>query len=172
MTEHPRRLVPVTCSTVTGAPDGIHLSVAEWNDLWQEYLTGFALCGQSANQGELPVDTAITCPACEALRDTYERALARRPTAAEEQLAALQARVADLEAELHRLQSADPHHYLATGCLHGDMVLPDGRTGHQYCQGETGAVGAKKPAVCKFCAAPCQCVCHRPAEVASPTVTT
>lgn len=52
------------------------------------------------------------------------------------------------------------HVYLSTGCLHGDMRLPDGRTGHEYCQGETGAVGAKTPAVCKFCKAPCQCECH------------
>jgi hypothetical protein len=53
------------------------------------------------------------------------------------------------------------HVYLSTGCLHGDVQLPDGRTGHEYCQGETGAVGAKKPASCKFCGAPCQCACHR-----------
>ena len=52
------------------------------------------------------------------------------------------------------------HLYLSTGCLHGDVLLPDGQTGHAYCQGETGAVGAKTPAVCKFCAAPCQCPCH------------
>ena len=52
------------------------------------------------------------------------------------------------------------HIYFSTGCRHGDMVLPGGRTGHEYCQGETGAVGAKTPAVCKFCAALCQCGCH------------
>ncbi|MDI5965775.1 hypothetical protein [Streptantibioticus silvisoli] len=52
------------------------------------------------------------------------------------------------------------HQYLSTGCLHGDMRLPDGRTGHQYCQGETGVCGAKTPASCKFCRTPCQCPCH------------
>ncbi len=52
------------------------------------------------------------------------------------------------------------HHYVSTGCRHGDMILPDGRTGHEYCQGETGAVGAKNPAQCKFCAAACTCICH------------
>ena len=52
------------------------------------------------------------------------------------------------------------HVYLSTGCRHGDMILPDGRTGHEYCQGETGAVGAKNPAQCKFCAAACTCICH------------
>lgn len=68
------------------------------------------------------------------------------------------------------LAAADPgdgeHRYLSTGCLHGDTILPDGRTGHAYCQGDTGAAGAKIPAQCKFCAAPCTCRCHqrRPEE--------
>lgn len=55
----------------------------------------------------------------------------------------------------------DPHRYLSTGCFHGDLVLPDGRTGHEYCQGEVGAVGAKKPAKCKHCPAKCRCLCHQ-----------
>ena len=53
------------------------------------------------------------------------------------------------------------HHYLSTGCLHGDTVLLDGRTGHQYCQGMTGMAGAKRGARCKFCDAKCQCSCHK-----------
>ena len=53
-----------------------------------------------------------------------------------------------------------PHIYLSTGCWHGDMVLPDGRTGHEYCQGETGICGDKAPASCKFCAVRCTCKCH------------
>lgn len=44
------------------------------------------------------------------------------------------------------------HIYLSTGCLHGK---------HGYCQSATGAAGAKTPASCKFCAAPCRCSCHR-----------
>lgn len=47
------------------------------------------------------------------------------------------------------------HRYLSTGCLHGH---------HAYCQGRTGQAGAKKPAACKFCAAPCRCACHTTAE--------
>jgi hypothetical protein len=43
------------------------------------------------------------------------------------------------------------HLYFSTGCLHGE---------HAYCQGETGAVGRKIPAQCKFCGAPCLCSCH------------
>lgn len=45
-----------------------------------------------------------------------------------------------------------PHHYLSTGCLHGE---------HDYCQGKTGMAGAKMPAKCKFCDARCECGCHR-----------
>ncbi|QES45232.1 hypothetical protein DEJ49_33370 [Streptomyces venezuelae] len=44
------------------------------------------------------------------------------------------------------------HRYLSTGCLHGE---------HGYCQGASGQVGAKRPAQCKFCAAPCRCGCHK-----------
>ncbi|MGW5408993.1 hypothetical protein [Streptomyces spiralis] len=66
-----------------------------------------------------------------------------------------------------------PHVYLSTGCLHGDLTLPDGRTGHQYCQSETGKTGTKKPASCKVCGAPCICGCHQPApataEAADPS---
>lgn len=46
------------------------------------------------------------------------------------------------------------HVYLSTGCYHGD---------HGYCQNPTGLTGAKAPAVCKFCHAPCICPCHRAA---------
>ena len=57
--------------------------------------------------------------------------------------------------------TATSHSYLSTGCFHGDTVLADGRTGHQYCQSETGKSGAKTPAQCKFCGAPCTCPCHK-----------
>ena len=43
------------------------------------------------------------------------------------------------------------HRYLSTGCLHDQ---------HDYCKGDTGMVGAKRPACCKFCDAPCICTCH------------
>lgn len=48
------------------------------------------------------------------------------------------------------------HAYLSTGCLHGE---------HGYCQSHTGLSGAKTPAVCKWCKAPCQCPCHRSTTV-------
>lgn len=44
------------------------------------------------------------------------------------------------------------HQYLSTGCLHGE---------HDYCKAMEGRAGAKRPAQCKFCAAPCVCPCHK-----------
>lgn len=84
-----RRLAVVACCTVTGEPDGTHLSVEEWSPRWQEWLTSMALCGQSAEQGALPTDTVVTCTGCEGRRDHYERALTGRPTAEQEQIASL-----------------------------------------------------------------------------------
>jgi hypothetical protein len=43
------------------------------------------------------------------------------------------------------------HEYLSTSCFHGN---------HTYCQSETGLIGNKVPARCKFCSAPCLCSCH------------
>lgn len=47
---------------------------------------------------------------------------------------------------------SDEHVYLSTSCLHDD---------HDYCKNNTGLCGNKTPGVCKFCAAPCICWCHR-----------
>ncbi|MGR3875705.1 hypothetical protein ACUXZZ_45050 (plasmid) [Streptomyces graminifolii] len=51
-------------------------------------MTGWALCGQSAEQGALPADTTITCTdhegSCESYRDRYQRILDARPTAERE----------------------------------------------------------------------------------------
>lgn len=45
----------------------------------------------------------------------------------------------------------DEHVYLSTSCLHDE---------HEYCQSETGLLGQKVPASCKFCKADCICPCH------------
>lgn len=57
------------------------------------------------------------------------------------------------------------HRYVSTACLHeaeaiaaGDTVRADEL--HAYCAGETGVVGAKTPAKCKFCPAVCECRRH------------
>lgn len=101
MSEYPKRLVPVRCSTVQGEPDGIHLSVLEWEPKFQEWVTGPAICGQSADQGALRGDTPITCAgfkgSCEDYRGAYERALAGRPTAEQEELQQLRRKLRRIE---------------------------------------------------------------------------
>ena len=60
--------------------------------------------------------------------------------------------VGRLAVALTRLAHRLGHHaYLSTSCLHDD---------HGYCQAKTGRVGAKTPAVCKFCDDACVCSCH------------
>lgn len=44
------------------------------------------------------------------------------------------------------------HIYLSTGCLHSE---------HDYCKGEAGLAGPKRPGECKFCRAACRCTCHK-----------
>jgi hypothetical protein len=85
-----RRIVPVACRTIEGEPDGIHLAVEQWVPRIEEWVTGWALCGQSAEQGALPADTVVTCAghegSCESYRDSYERAIDGRPTAQREEI--------------------------------------------------------------------------------------
>lgn len=64
------------------------------------------------------------------------------------------------------VESTGAHVYLSTGCLHGD---------HDYCQRVVGS-WHKQPAQCKFCAAPCVCLCHEigyatPASAGEPKAT-
>lgn len=63
------------------------------------------------------------------------------------------ARLAQLHAALDqpKVDQTAGHVYLSTGCYHGR---------HDYCANVDGIVGLKKPAQCKFCAAPCVCPCH------------
>ncbi|WP_372344664.1 hypothetical protein [Streptomyces sp. KL116D] len=75
-------------------------------------------------------------------------------------------RMADQIAEDDLRRMADDaqqagHIYLSTSCLHGE---------HGYCAGGTGQAGAKTPAQCKFCAAPCICPCHAADEAPAPAV--
>lgn len=97
MTAHgpQRRIVPVACRTRQGDPDGIHLALEQWIPRAEAWVTGPALCGQTAEQGALPADTPITCTdhdgSCESYRDSYQRALDGRPTAEQELIAALRA---------------------------------------------------------------------------------
>jgi hypothetical protein len=54
------------------------------------------------------------------------------------------------------------HYYLSTACMHA--VGRNGEDLHEYCRSNVGTDGEqvwdKAPASCKFCGAPCICVCH------------
>lgn len=100
-----RRLAPVACVTVWDVPDGVHLSVEEWVPKLGEWVTGLALCGQSAEQGALPPDSVITCRDCKDYRAPYERALHGRPVAEQEHLAEARAAVARVRALHHPYRS-------------------------------------------------------------------
>lgn len=71
-----RYLVPVARLQLPDQPDLVHLSVYQWLPKWEEWATGLALCGASAEQGALPEGTKVTCPDCLQYRPKYERYLA------------------------------------------------------------------------------------------------
>ena len=88
-----RYLRPVRVTTLSGDPDGVHLSLYEWLPKFDAWATGLALCGASAEQGALPEDTEVTCPSCLGYQPKYQMALdlqagLSRPPASEPELVA------------------------------------------------------------------------------------
>lgn len=51
------------------------------------------------------------------------------------------------------------HVYHSTACLHEE---------HEYCKGDRGMAGRKRPAECKFCRSGCICDCHKEADDVAP----
>jgi len=93
-----RYLRPVSVTTISGEPDGVHLSVYEWLPRFDAWATGLALCGASADQGALPEGTVVTCHGCEAYRPKYERYLAPGYRREDDDPEALRARIAKARA--------------------------------------------------------------------------
>lgn len=103
-----RYLRPVRATIISDDPDGVHLAVYSWLEMFDAWVTGPGICGESMMQGPLPEGTAVTCEDCEAYRPKYERYLApgydpagddpdvlrRRAESAERQVAQAQALVA------------------------------------------------------------------------------
>lgn len=71
-------LVPVGPNAPPGEPENTHLAVLSWNTRIEAWLTGLAVCGRSAAQGELDSETTVTCPECLEEKDRWEQILARR----------------------------------------------------------------------------------------------
>lgn len=70
-----RYLVPVARLQLPDEPDLVHLSLYEWLPKWEEWATGWALCGTSAEQGALPKGTEVTCPDCQRYAPKYQATL-------------------------------------------------------------------------------------------------
>jgi hypothetical protein len=73
-----RYLKPVPRLSLPGEPDETHLALYGWEDRLDAWVTSSpAICGRSAEQGDLPMDAEVTCPGCLRARPQYEAVLAR-----------------------------------------------------------------------------------------------
>lgn len=71
-----RYLRPVRATVISDDPEGVHLAVYSWLEVFDAWATGPGLCGESMKQGPLPGGTVVTCARCEEWRPKYERYLA------------------------------------------------------------------------------------------------
>jgi len=98
-----RYLRPVRVTTVSGEPDGVHLSLYEWLPTFEEWATGWALCGASADQGALPEGTEVTCASCLEWQPKYERMLAPGYNPADDDPEVLRKRLERIRADIGRM---------------------------------------------------------------------
>jgi hypothetical protein len=99
-----RYLVTVGPIPLPDEPQDVHLAILSWNARIEEWLTGQAICGRTAAQGELDDGATVTCKDCLNVRADFERILGGDPpelTAAE-----ARAEVDRLGLELYRAQDA------------------------------------------------------------------
>lgn len=93
-----RYLRPVRATIISDDPDGVHLAVYEWLEVFDAWATGPGLCGESMRQGPLPEDTEVTCRSCLLYQPVYELALereaARAPRAGAQELLLAQVQAA------------------------------------------------------------------------------
>jgi muconolactone delta-isomerase len=70
-----RYLVPVARLDLPNEPDLVHVSLYSWHPRLAMWITEWALCGTSVEQGALPNGTAVTCPGCTVLLPKYQAIL-------------------------------------------------------------------------------------------------
>jgi hypothetical protein len=103
-----RYLRPVRATIISDDPNGVHLAVYSWLPMFEAWVTGPGICGESMMQGPLSEGTVVTCPRCEEWRPKYERYLAPGYDPADDDPEALRARAAKAEVALARvLELAD-----------------------------------------------------------------
>nr|WSZ21188.1 hypothetical protein OH837_48955 [Streptomyces canus] len=71
-----RYLRPVRATLISDDAAGVHLAVYSWLELFEAWVTGPGLCGESMQQGPLPEGTVVTCASCLGYQAKYERMLA------------------------------------------------------------------------------------------------
>lgn len=99
-----RYLRPVAATIISDDPDGVHLAVYSWLEMFGEWATGPGLCGESMRQGPLPEGTAVTCRRCEEWRPRYERYLAPGYRPEDDDPELLRTRLQEAQAENDRLR--------------------------------------------------------------------
>ncbi|MFF1298199.1 MULTISPECIES: hypothetical protein [unclassified Streptomyces] len=98
-----RYLRPVRATVISDNPDGVHLAVYSWLEVFDAWATGPGLCGESMRQGPMPEGTVVTCARCEEYRPKYERILAPGYDPAEDDPNALRAKLERIHAEVRML---------------------------------------------------------------------
>ena len=96
-----RYLRPVRATIISDDPDGVHLAVYSWLEMFDAWATGPGICGESMQQGPLPEGTAVTCASCLEYQPKYERYLAPGYQPGDDDPDALRARI-DAARELHK----------------------------------------------------------------------
>lgn len=73
-----RYLRPVPRVQLPDEPDVVHLALYGYEPRVDAWVSSSpALCGHSAEQGDLPMDATVTCPRCLACQPQYEAVLER-----------------------------------------------------------------------------------------------
>lgn len=98
-----RYLRPVPATVISDDPDGVHLAVYSWLEMFDAWVTGPGICGESTMQGPLPEGTVVTCASCLAYQPKYERYLAPGYRREDDDPELLRAKLARIRAEVSSL---------------------------------------------------------------------
>ena len=98
-----RYLRPVQATIISDDPDGVHLAVYSWLPMFDAWVTGPGICGESMRQGPLPGGTTVTCYDCLKWQPKYERMLSPGYRREDDDPEALRARLERLRAEVRML---------------------------------------------------------------------
>lgn len=98
-----RYLRPVQATIISDDPDGVHLAVYSWLEMFEAWVTGPGICGESMQQGALPEGAVVTCASCLAYQPKYERYLAPGYQPGDDDPDVLRAKLERIRAEVQML---------------------------------------------------------------------